>query len=471
VVVGGGAQPPQIGVCCAGKALFHPLARMRLADALRVGPGTVAAFAGAGGKSTAIARLVTELSPELPVVVTTTTHLALPQTSLARSHLIARNPADLEGLPDLLARDRSVLVTGDALQDEPKWTGLDPRSLEALRCMAEAAGAVVLVEADGARGRSLKAPGEHEPAIPSFAGLTVPVVGLDVLGVSLDSGLVHRPERVAGLLNLASGDRIEPGHLARLITDEQGGLKGAPPGSEVRVLLNKFEAGREAEARLVAEAALTCPRVRAVVLANVAQAGPVEEVFGRVAGVVLAAGASARLHQPKQLLPWRGHPLVWHAARAAIDGGLSPVAVVVGAEADAVRSALAGEPVEIVRNDAWPEGQSTSVRAGLEAVRQDVEAIVFLLVDTPYVDSSLILALVRAHRRTLSPIVAPRVGDRWANPVLFDRAAFPALQTISGDRGGRALFDRFRISGVEWDASILLDVDTPDDLRTLGLSH
>jgi CTP:molybdopterin cytidylyltransferase MocA len=45
------------------------------------------------------------------------------------------------------------------------------------------------------------------------------------------------------------------------------------------------------------------------------------------------------------------------------------------------------------------------------------------------------------------------------------------LQTISGDRGGRALFDRFRISGVEWDASILLDVDTPDDLRTLGLSH
>ncbi|MCJ7708558.1 MAG: NTP transferase domain-containing protein, partial [Anaerolineales bacterium] len=88
-----------------------------------------------------------------------------------------------------------------------------------------------------------------------------------------------------------------------------------------------------------------------------------------------------------------------------------------------------------------------------------------------YIDSSLIQALIRAHRRTLSPIVAPRVGDRWANPVLFDRATFPALQTISGDRGGRALFDRFRISGIEWDASILLDVDTPDDLRTLGLSH
>jgi molybdenum cofactor cytidylyltransferase len=190
-------------------------------------------------------------------------------------------------------------------------------------------------------------------------------------------------------------------------------------------------------------------------------------VHGRVAGVVLAAGASNRLRRPKQLVLWRGKPLVGHAVRAALEGGLSPVVVVVGADEEGVREALRDEPVRLIHNPTWQEGQSTSVRAGLGAVGQQADAVVFVLSDTPMVDGRLVAALVREHRLSLTPIVAPQAGGRWANPVLFDRVTFRDLASLYGDMGGRLLFDRFRMAGIQWDPSILLDVDTAEDLREL----
>jgi molybdenum cofactor cytidylyltransferase len=196
-------------------------------------------------------------------------------------------------------------------------------------------------------------------------------------------------------------------------------------------------------------------------------AQPAVEVFGRVAGVVLAAGGSSRLRRPKQLVSWHGKTLVWHAVRAAIEGGLSPVVVVLGSGAEEVRASLRDEPVRFVHNKAWEEGQSTSVRAGLASVEREAEAVVFLLSDTPFVDGHLVAALLHEHRLSLTPIVAPQVEGRWANPVLFDRETFRDLASLYGDLGGRLLFDHFRIAGIQWDASILVDIDTPEDLRKL----
>ena len=123
--------------------------------------------------------------------------------------------------------------------------------------------------------------------------------------------------------------------------------------------------------------------------------------------------------------------------------------------------------VRFLHNRAWQEGQSTSVRAGLAAVEREAEAIVFVLCDTPLVDHRLVSALVREHHLSLTPIVAPQVGRRWGNPVLFDRITFRDLASVYGDLGGRLLFDRFRMAGIQWDPTILLDIDTPEDLREL----
>lgn len=442
---------------------------MRLADSLRVGPGDVVSFVGAGGKTAAIRRLVQELAPDTPVIVTTSTKLAQDQADLAKVHLECLDELELDRLGPLLAKERSVLITGLRDEAEGKLAGPKPPLLAGAQRLAAEQGAVLLVEADGARGRSLKAPADHEPVIPEWTTAVVPTVGLDVIGRSLAEEHVHRPKLVADILGASQGDILSASDVAAVVTSPDGGLRGIPSGAEVRVLLNKAEgADLMDEGRKVAEGVLQSIRVRSVLLAALQAEQPVEEVHARVAGVVLAAGASRRLEQAKQLIRWRGHPLVWYAVRAAIDGGLSPVVVVLGADSEAVRSAIQEERLAFVHNEDWTLGQSSSVRRGLSVVRDQAEAVIFLLADMPFVGEDLVRSLVAEHRRSLSPLIAPVAAGRRGNPVLFDQTTFDALDELTGDVGGRALFGRFMIREIEWRERASFDVDTPEDLEKLG---
>jgi molybdenum cofactor cytidylyltransferase len=193
---------------------------------------------------------------------------------------------------------------------------------------------------------------------------------------------------------------------------------------------------------------------------------PVRGVDGRVAGIVLAAGAGERFGGPKQLARWKGIPMLGHALKAAREGGLSPIVVVLGARQEDVRSA-AGQGVDFVNNAEWQDGQSTSIRAGLSAVEGQVEAAVFLLADMPRVNGATIRRLVAAHRVSLPAIVAPVGGGRRGNPVLFDRQVFPALHALRGDQGGRSLLERWPWQAVEADPYEFAEVDRPDDLARL----
>jgi molybdenum cofactor cytidylyltransferase len=161
-------------------------------------------------------------------------------------------------------------------------------------------------------------------------------------------------------------------------------------------------------------------------------------------------------------------------AERALQAGLCPVIVVTGAHAEDVEQALRDLEVKIAHNPDWELGQSTSVGTGLQALPSNVGAAIFLLSDQPQVPKKLLDELCLAHAYSLSPIVAPRVYGKRANPVLFDRIVFPELLALEGDTGGRVLFSeesRFPVEWVDWDdANLLLDVDTPGDYqRLLGM--
>ncbi|HEY7066082.1 MAG TPA: nucleotidyltransferase family protein [Chloroflexota bacterium] len=158
-----------------------------------------------------------------------------------------------------------------------------------------------------------------------------------------------------------------------------------------------------------------------------------------VAGVLLAAGMSTRLGQPKQLLAWRGRTLLRHAAGEGLAAGLDRLVVVIGAEAEAMRRELAGLPVVVVENARYAEGQSTSLRAGLAALPPGVDAAVMLLVDMPGVNAAAIRALVAAWEASGAPIVRPTYQGRPGNPVLFAAPLLPELARAQGDEGGRAV--------------------------------
>jgi molybdenum cofactor cytidylyltransferase len=443
---------------------------MQLKQAFRIPKTPCVAFVGSGGKTSALFQLARELHP--PVIVTATTHLHVNQIRLADSHWSGEKPGDLAGLENAL--HGAVLVTGPMEGDRTK--GLDDRTLLWLRAICDTRDLPLLIEADGSRQRPLKAPAVHEPPIPGFVGMVVVVAGLSALGKPLIDEFVHRPEIFARLSGLHPGETITPEALLRVLTHPAGGLKNIPAKTRRLALLNQADTPvLQAQAKRLAGDLLK--EYQSVIIASVGQSR-IHAVYEPVAGIILAAGGSSRFGQPKQLLDYHSQPFIRAVARTALAGGLSPVVVVTGANADTVEPAVRDLPVTITRNTDWENGQSSSIRAGLRALTPSPfppgaeaggeGAAIFLLSDQPQVPHTVIHALVEQHAMDLSPIVAPLVAGQRANPVLFDRVTFPDLMSLTGDVGGRAIFNKYPVTYLPWhEESLLTDVDTPEDMQRL----
>jgi molybdenum cofactor cytidylyltransferase len=451
---------------------------MRLFEAARIGTAPRLALTGAGGKTTAMFHLGRELVDAAvkkgapgTALLTSTTHLAAGQLSLSDHHFTINSPQEIDALGARLPSG-VVLLTGP-LGSGQRTRGLDEKAMLHLLALAETSpdGPLpLLVEADGSRQRPLKAPADYEPVVPDWVDQVLVFAGLSALGKPLDSEWVHRPERFASLAGLQLGQEISISALEKVLVSQKGGLKGLPDSARRVAVLNQADTEQLRKAGLQLAQAIQGQYAASLIASLNAQdaQSQAHAVVERVAGVVLAAGASRRLGHPKQTLLWQGQALVHHTARTALQAGLSPVVIVTGAYAGPTRQALGDLPVEFVHNVDWHTGQSASVVAGLGVLPEEVGAVVFLLADQPQVPHELVRGLVQIHRRTLSPLVAPLVNRRRANPVLFDRVTFPDLRALSGDAGGRSLFSRYHVEWLPWqDKDILLDIDTPQDYQKL----
>ena len=186
--------------------------------------------------------------------------------------------------------------------------------------------------------------------------------------------------------------------------------------------------------------------------------------------VVLAAGESRRLGQPKQLVPYRGRPLVTHAVQTALAANLGPVYAVLGANALAVRGALAGLPVHCLVNDGWAEGIGSSIRAAVSLVATTpVGGVLLMLCDQPDLTPDHLIHLNGVHQLVRAPIVASHYAGVNGVPALFTRELFPELQALAGDTGARCVInaDPRRLVAVAYPHGVR-DVDVPADLEALA---
>jgi len=185
----------------------------------------------------------------------------------------------------------------------------------------------------------------------------------------------------------------------------------------------------------------------------------------RVAGVILAAGASRRMGKNKMLLELDGESLVRRAATRALAAGLSPVVVVLGHEADRLRAELKDLPLAFAVNSDYAGPTSGSLHQGLKALGPDVDAAVVMLGDMVRVSAETLAMLVAAARGTDAPLVVSRYGDVTAPPLLFRRALFGELLAWTGEGCGKAVVQAHKQEAMYVDRpeALLLDVDTPED--------
>lgn len=438
---------------------------MILARALNLKSGDSAAFVGAGGKTSAIFALARALDP--PVMVTVTTHLGIWQARLADTHLVVTKPDEIH--PGILEKGKIILVTGLEGEDE-RLHGLSGEVLEKLQSLCKEAQVNLLIEADGAKQRALKAPADYEPVIPKGVDWVVVLAGLSALGNPLDANIVHRPEIFSEVTGLIENEIIQAADMVSHLGSIKGGLKGIPDYCMKILFLNQADnqillsKGGWIARKLLQD----YDRVLVGSLQTPGLSGEAFGVFSETAGVILAAGGSERLKTPKQLLDWRGKPFIHQVAQHALEAGLAPLIVITGAYHDRVRRFIEDLPVEIVYNPDWQQGQSTSMKAGLKALPEQCDSVMFLLSDQPQISSELIRQLKARYAQNRKPITAPMVDGQRGNPILFDREAYSALAAVTGDKGGRAVINQFEVDWLPWtDERILMDVDQEGDYERL----
>jgi molybdenum cofactor cytidylyltransferase len=174
--------------------------------------------------------------------------------------------------------------------------------------------------------------------------------------------------------------------------------------------------------------------------------------------------------RPKQLLPFRGSTVIECIVDSALKTSLSKVVVVLGHRADELRPLLEKRDVTVVINPEYKRGQSSSIQVGLDAVRQDVDAVLFLLGDQPLITPETIDCLISAYASSSGPIVMPLFNGKRGNPVLFDRQTFERIDALKGDTGARVLFQEYAEQIVEvpfHDPSVRFDIDTEQDYLLL----
>ncbi|HEX9487433.1 MAG TPA: nucleotidyltransferase family protein [Gemmatimonadales bacterium] len=185
----------------------------------------------------------------------------------------------------------------------------------------------------------------------------------------------------------------------------------------------------------------------------------------RVAGVILAAGASRRMGKNKMLLELDGESLIRRAAKRALAAGLSPLVVVLGHEADRLRVELRDLPLAFAVNPDYTGPTSGSLHQGLNALGSDVDAVVVMLGDMVRVTAETLALLVAAARGTEAPLVVSRYGNVTAPPLLFRRALFGELLAWTGEGCGKAVVQAHKHEAMYVDRpeALLVDVDTPED--------
>ncbi len=323
----------------------------------------------------------------------------------------------------------------------------------------------------------------HEASAVTRAITASMAAGTDAVLIYSASAIADRGDVVPAGLTAAGGEvlrfgmPVDPGNLLML-----GRLSEVPviglPGCARSPKLNGFD--------WVLQRILANVPVRGEDIAGMGVGGLLKEIASRpqprdattatpksqprYAAIVLAAGRAQRMGAPKQLADIHGVPMVRHAVETVRSAEIETTIVVTGHVAERVGAALRGLPVTIIRNPDYADGLSTSLKAGLDALPPEIDAVLVALADMPLVSTDDINRLIESFDPAEGrSIIVPTHQGKRGNPVLWGAAYFAEMKTLTGDAGAKRLLADYAeaVAEVELGPGILTDIDTPADLAAL----
>jgi molybdenum cofactor cytidylyltransferase len=197
---------------------------------------------------------------------------------------------------------------------------------------------------------------------------------------------------------------------------------------------------------------------------------PASAIEGRYGIVILAAGSSTRLGQPKQLLIFKGSSLIKRVAKIAL-GVSEKVVVVTGSQSEKVQAELLGLPLIVVQNDFFQEGIASSIRVGVGALMENfkgLSGVIFLVCDQPYLSQNVLTELIKFADETGKKIISSSYGGTTGIPVLFNKSFFDRLLLLKGDTGAKKLIQEnlADLAAIDFPGGSI-DIDTMQDFESV----
>ncbi len=185
--------------------------------------------------------------------------------------------------------------------------------------------------------------------------------------------------------------------------------------------------------------------------------------------IILAAGSSSRMGEPKQLMKFKSKTFLQHIVEESKEANLNPVICVTGFQSDQISKTISGMNVTIVYNGQWSEGMGTGISAGItEAMLSDVDSVILAVSDQPYVSSGLFAKMLTMKDKSGKGIVASSYAGTLGTPVLFDKEYFNQLKSLDGNQGAKNIvhMNMSDVCTVQFEKGSI-DIDTKEDYEKL----
>ncbi len=448
---------------------------MKILEALELREREVISFVGGLGKTGFMFRVADELGMLGKRVITAATVAGIPVwPGWGEYMIIAHDPDTAEELVrKALPEHRHITLVGSSASNG-RMGGVPVEVIERVSQIEDVD--YVLVEADFSHRKDFKAPAEDEPIIPGSTTMVVSLLNAPVIGKPVNEIIVYNADAIAEMAEQPIFTPITPRTIARVMIHENGGLKNVPDEARFVPVVNRCDTEKRLSSGVeLADKLLKYKRVERVVLADTGKKDPVIATRKRVAAAILAAGGSRRMGgKPKQLLPWGDKTLIEHILDQVEQVNFAEIVVVLGHEAEKVKEVLEDRPVKVVVNPDWEIGISTSIKAAVNALPEDTDAVMFIHSDQPGLTPDILKRIRWQYEATNRPVVYASYYGEQGLPVLFDKRLFPELLALRYTEGGKEVVRRYAYVSLSvpviesWRGE---DIDTAEDYSRWMLTH